>query len=139
MREVIQVDGLDHGAQPIPLAVRLGDLVFTGGVSGRAPHGSSVPDDLEDEVAQAFVNLGSILSAAGLSPEHIGRITVYTTDRSHREVINKYWLEMFPDASNRPVRHTLLVPLNNMRVQLDCIAVHAKPPKVERTRHTEPD
>jgi enamine deaminase RidA (YjgF/YER057c/UK114 family) len=123
MREVIQVDGLDHGAQPIPLAVRVGGLVFTGGVSGRAPHDSSIPDNVEDEVAQAFLNLGSILSAAGLLPEHIARITVYATDRSHREVINKYWLEMFPDASDRPVRHTLIVPLHNMRVQLDCIAV----------------
>lgn len=123
MRRVVEVDGLSHGTQPIPSAVVIGGLLFTGGISGRAPSSESPPPGLSEEVAQAFANLRAILDAAGIGPDDVAKITVFTPDRSIRDEVNAEWLAMFPDPKNRPVRHTLTQSLSGLRIQLECIAV----------------
>jgi 2-iminobutanoate/2-iminopropanoate deaminase len=126
-RKSISVPGLGHGDQPIPLAVTvtgaIGGLLVTGGVSGRDPKTGEMPEDVADEVAQAFANLRAILDEAGCTEETVAKITVYTTDRGIREHVNREWVKMFPDPDSRPARHTLVHQLPGMRVQLDCLAV----------------
>lgn len=123
MRRVIEVDGISHGSQPIPSGVVIGGLLFTGGISGRAPWAESPPPGVSEEVAQAFANLRAILDAAGFGPDNVAKITVFTPDRSIRDVVNTEWIAMFPDPKNRPVRHTLTQSLPGLRIQLECIAV----------------
>lgn len=45
-------------------AVRVGETVYCSGVLGTGPDGT-VPDDLAEEIDQAFTNLASVLAAAG--------------------------------------------------------------------------
>lgn len=126
-RKSISVPGLGHDDQPIPTAVTIsgaiGGLLVTGGISGVDPETGEMPKDVADEVAQAFANLRAVLAAAECTPDDVAKITVFTTDRSIREYVNREWVAMFPDPGSRPARHTLTQQLAGMRVQLDCLAV----------------
>lgn len=123
MRRNIEVPGLGHGNQPIPLAAVVGGLLVTGGINGRNPETGEVPEDPAAEVAQAFANLRAILDAAGATPDDVAKVTVFVRDRDIRTHINPAWIEMFPDPESRPARHTLEASLVGMRLQLECLAV----------------
>lgn len=122
-RRSIHVPGLGHGSQPIPLASVVGNVMVSGGISGKDPATGTFAEEAADEVAQAFANLRSIVEAAGGSVDQVVKVTVFVPDRSVREHLNPVWEHYFPDPEARPARHTLEVPLKGMRLQLEAIAV----------------
>jgi 2-iminobutanoate/2-iminopropanoate deaminase len=126
-RTSITVPGIDHEDQHVPAAVTItgaiGGLLVTGGICGRDPETGEVPKKAADEVAQTFANLRAVLDAADCPPESVAKITIFTTDRSILEHVNREWVAMFPDPESRPARHTLVQQLAGMRLQLDCLAV----------------
>jgi 2-iminobutanoate/2-iminopropanoate deaminase len=95
---------LERG-QERPMASRIGNLLFTSGISGVDPKSGTLPDGAERQFAKAFDNLVALLGSAGVSPEAIGLLTVWIPGRSHRAFINKDWLQLFPSA-DRPARKT---------------------------------
>jgi 2-iminobutanoate/2-iminopropanoate deaminase len=123
VRRNIEVPGLDHGTQPIPLATLVPPLLVTGGISGKDPETGAVPADAREEVAQLFRNLRTVLDAAGCHPDQVAKVTVYVKDREIRQHVNPEWLMLFPDPNSRPARHTLIQELTGVRIQLDCLAV----------------
>jgi 2-iminobutanoate/2-iminopropanoate deaminase len=125
-RKVVEVPGLGHGGQPIPLAVTLGGLLVTGGLSGRDPRDGALPEALDDEVGQLFRNIGAVLAAAGTGPESVAKITVLVRDRAYRDAVNREWVALFPDPADRPARQTFVQELpGDLRVQADLLAVLA--------------
>jgi 2-iminobutanoate/2-iminopropanoate deaminase len=123
-RRSIDVPGARH-VNPIPSASRRGPFVVTGAISGADPQTGQVAADLDDQCRQMFANVRRVMETAGGSPEDIVKMTVWITDRALRPILNKHWIEMFPDAHSRPARHTLtstdLVP--PMQIQCDLLAV----------------
>jgi 2-iminobutanoate/2-iminopropanoate deaminase len=105
-REVIEIPGLGH-SNPIPLAVKIGSMVFSGGIMGQDPATGKVPSDPERQVALAFDNMQKIVEAAGGTTGDIAKVVVYLKDMQLRSLVNVEWLKMFPNADDRPVRHTL--------------------------------
>lgn len=123
-RRVISVAGLDHGGQPIPLAVEKDGLLISGGVSGVDPATGQRPAELADEVSQVYANIRSIIDAAGFSAEDVVKITFFVADSSTRSLLNPGWLELFPDPESRPARHTLRQELSaGQRVQAELLAI----------------
>ena len=123
-RRVVEVSGLGHGGQPIPLAVTIGGLLVTGGLSGRDPETGALAPAFEDEVAQLFRNIRAVLAAAGADPGSVAKITVLLRDGAHREAVNREWVALFPDPADRPARQTFLQQLpGDLRVQADLLAV----------------
>lgn len=123
-REVLIVPGLSHGTNPIPAAVKMGKMVYSGSIAGVSEKTHQVPDDPEEQVVLAFANVRRVMTAAGGTPDHIARMDVYLKDMALRETVNREWVKMFPDASDRPVRHTTRIdPPANMVIQLQLIAV----------------
>lgn len=123
-RRSIEVEGFSHGQQPIPAASRLGPLVMTGGVYGLDPATGTIPDDVAAQARLMFANLAKIMEAAGGSMGSIARMTVYVKVPEARGAVNAEWLRAFPDAGDRPARHTLInetLPAN-MLVQCDATA-----------------
>ncbi|MBV8888074.1 MAG: RidA family protein [Alphaproteobacteria bacterium] len=123
-RRSIDVEGAKH-VNPIPTACRRGPFVVTGAISGADPATGKVSEDLDAQCRQMFENVGRVITAAGGTPEDIIKMTVWITDRSLREVLNRHWVVMFPDPQSRPARHTvtsrdLTAP---MQVQCDLLAV----------------
>ena len=88
------------------------------------PATHELPEDEESQIANAFQTVRNILRRAGGSPANIAKVTVFVRDRSIRPKVNPYWLEMFPDEDDRPVRH--MVPADmppGRHIQLEFIAV----------------
>lgn len=123
-RRSLTVAGISHGANPIPSGVRLGNMVFSGGISGQDPATGTIPPDVEKQAELAFQNLARLMQAAGGSTDDIGHVTVFLKDLNHREHINREWLKMFPDDDDRPTRHTLKADLQGSTLlQLQIIGV----------------
>jgi len=123
-RRSINVAGASH-VNPIPSASRRGPFVVTGAISGTDPESGQVAADLDAQCRQMFANVRRVMEVAGGTPDDIIKMTVWITDRGLRPILNKHWVEMFPDAHSRPARHTLTsTDLNPpMQIQCDLLAV----------------
>jgi len=123
-RQVIEGEGLPHHNNPIPTAVKLGAFLFSSAIPGQDPATGQVPADPERQVTLAFENLRRVLEAGGATTDDVAKLTVFLTDLSHRQWVNREWLKMFPDEHDRPVRHAVKSELpGNMVVQLEVMAV----------------
>ena len=123
-RKSIEVPELPLHDQPFPVATRIGNMVFSSAISGRSIETKQVPDEPAAQIANAFANLRTIVEAAGATPGDIAKVQVFIADRDMRPMVNHHWVEMFPDAASRPVRHTIAAPLpSNYIIQLEFIAV----------------
>jgi len=119
----IEIKGLEHSA-PIPLACRVGPILATSGVGGKDPATGKLPADAQGQAMHCFDNLKRILAEGGCDLGDVVKITCFVTDEAHRDAINKYWNECFPDPHRRPARHTLTAPLRGgMLIQLEALAV----------------
>jgi 2-iminobutanoate/2-iminopropanoate deaminase len=105
-RKAIYVDGFSH-KNPIPPASQLGNFVATGIVSGRDKNRNVSPNPLTQARAM-FVNLGTILTAAGASYDDIVKLNVWITEEPIRADLNTAWLEVFPDPETRPARQVMI-------------------------------
>lgn len=123
-RRSIEVPGVKH-ANPIPAACRRGPFVVSGAIGGADPATGAVPDDLDAQCRLMFENVRRVIEAAGGTTDDIIKMTVWIADRGLRPVMNRYWVEMFPDPHSRPARHTIahgdFTP--PIRIQCDLLAV----------------
>jgi 2-iminobutanoate/2-iminopropanoate deaminase len=118
----LEVEGLGHGA-PIPMGCRVGPVLMTSGVGGKDRKTGKTPEDADGQARNAFDNLKAVLAAGGLGLGDVAKITVYVVDDKYRTEINKYWEECYPDPHKRPARHTLVMPLRGVLLQLEAFAV----------------
>lgn len=122
-REVLYVKGSNH-QNPIPTAVKIGNMVYTSAIIGSDPETGNIPDRVEDEVANIFHYIQEIMEAAGGTTDDIARLTVLASDVAYKKVVNVEWLKMFPYEEDRPARHTNVQKLREgLRVQIEMIAV----------------
>ncbi len=124
-REVVEVaNAPKHGQNPIPVCVRIGNLILPSVISGRDPKEPELSDDPQKQVTQAFINMKNIVESAGGSTENIGKAIVYLKDFKYRELVNQEWVKMFPKENDRPARHVIEMDLRGkLVIQLDVIAV----------------
>jgi enamine deaminase RidA (YjgF/YER057c/UK114 family) len=122
-RRSIEVPGLRHRA-PIPQACVVGNLLVSGGISPVDPDTGAVPDDTDGQVAVAFANVRRVLAAAGGAADDVVKCTVFVQDKAIRPVVDRYWVEMFPDEASRPARHMLHAELQaGTQLQVEIMAV----------------
>lgn len=123
-RRSIEVPGLHHGGLPIPQASLVGNLLVSSGISPLDPDTGTVPAGIEEQVELVVANVRRVLAAAGGSTADVAKCTVFVRDKGIRPVIDKAWLEMFPDEHSRPARHTLRIDLADpLQIQLEITAV----------------
>jgi len=119
----IEVKGLEHNA-PIPMACRIGPILASSGIGGKDPATGKLPAEPDRQAFHCFDNLKRVLAAGGLDLGDVVKLTVFVVDESHRDAINKYWNECYPDPHRRPARHTLVAPLRGGQLmQLEALAV----------------
>jgi 2-iminobutanoate/2-iminopropanoate deaminase len=107
---------------PYSQAVRAGDFLFVAGQPGLDPSTGSVPaGGFEAEARQAFVNLRTVVEAAGASLKHVVRTTVFLGSAEDFPAMNQLFAEFFPSAP--PVRATPIVGLpRSLRISIDATA-----------------
>ncbi len=106
---------------PYSPAVRAGDLVFIAGQPGLDPATGAVPDGgFEAEARQAFVNLRTVVEAAGAGLDRVVKTTVFLGSADDFGTLNQLFGEFFPTAP--PVRSTPIVGLpRNLRISIDAV------------------
>jgi reactive intermediate/imine deaminase len=95
------------GAKPIgPYSpgILAGDFLYVSGQGSRNASGS-MGNTPEESVRQCFENVKTIVTAAGLTMEHLVYLQIYLTPSVDYEVFNKVWGEYF--TKNPPARATL--------------------------------
>ena len=79
---------------------------------------------LERQCELMFDHVRRIVEAGGGTLDHIAKMTVWMRDRSQRKALNAVWLQAFPDADNRPARHTMQADLDGDKlIECDFVAV----------------
>lgn len=120
----LEIEGLNHGSAPIPMGARVGNLIFTSGISGKDPKTGQLAAGAQAQAFHAFENLRLVLENGGATMADVGQITVLTVDDSLRDVVNAEWLRHFPDPHDRPARHTTVQALRGgALLQLMAVAV----------------
>ena len=122
-RQVLEIPGISHAA-PIPMAVKMGNLLFSSAIMGEDPETHSLPPEPERQAELVFNNIRTLLDKAGGTPDNIARMTIFLKDLAYRDLVNEQWLKMFPNEDDRPARHALQVDLpRGMLIQVEIIAV----------------
>lgn len=119
VRGPVQSPDMPKVVGPYSPAVRAGDLVFIAGQPGLDPSTAAVPPGgFEAEARQAFVNLRTVVQAAGASLADVVRTTVFLANAEDFPAMNRLFAEFFPSAP--PVRSTPIVGLpRNLRISID--------------------
>jgi 2-iminobutanoate/2-iminopropanoate deaminase len=120
----LTIPGVTHGKAPIPMGARVGNTIYSSGIGGINPATGQLGADAQQQATFAFENMRSLLKAGGATLDDVVRMTVFLKDNSARDYINIEWLKCFPDAHDRPARHTLIYDLQGgMLLQLEVIAI----------------
>src|SRR5687767_6363465 len=108
---------------PYSPAVRAGNLLF---VSGQIPldpaTGQLVEGDIRVQTTRVMDNLRELLTAAGATPAHVVRTTIFLADIGDFAVVNEIYASYFTPPY--PARATVQVARlpRDVRVEIDAIA-----------------
>ena len=110
-------------AGPYSHGVWTGALFYLSGQAAVDPAtGKLIAGDIAAQTAQCFQNLFDVLSAAGLSPQHVAKANVYLVDMNDFAAMNAVYAQQFEKPF--PARTTVGVaalPLG-ARVEIELIA-----------------
>jgi 2-iminobutanoate/2-iminopropanoate deaminase len=103
--------------------IQYGRLLFISGAGAHDPQTHQVVEGpISNQVRQCLENLKSVLEAAGSSLDHVLKCTVFLTDISNFQEMNKVYHTFFP--ADPPARTTVAVkelPANSP-VEIECFA-----------------
>ncbi|MBC7436052.1 MAG: RidA family protein [Bdellovibrionales bacterium] len=120
----IEIEGVTHGAAPIPAGARVGNMIYSSGISGKDPANDKLAADGPAQSVFMFQNMRTLLKNGGATLEDVVHVTAFVKDNSQREALNAEWLKCFPDPHDRPARHTLVADLQNgLLMQIEIVAV----------------
>ncbi len=116
-----------HGHHdPIPMGARLGPLLCSSGVSGTDPNSADIIEAIGGVEGQSYFGIRHIKNLAGeggTTLDDVGHMTLLVQDYDDLKVIDKEWVEMFPDPSDRPARQVMKMGVQRQtRVQFHMIA-----------------
>jgi enamine deaminase RidA (YjgF/YER057c/UK114 family) len=101
--EVLSPPGAIKPAGTWNLGVRAGDFVFVAGMRGIDPATNLLVDGAEPRIRQAFLNMKTIVEAAGGTLRNAVRLVVYVTDmHRYRPVVNKVQEEIWAGSPYPP-------------------------------------
>lgn len=105
-------------------AVRVGDLIFTGGIGGFDADGNLVDGGFEAQVRQTWTNLAQVLETCGATLRNIASMTVFVQSPEDYELFKRIrpdYLDYPYPASTAVGAGRLLV--EGMAFELNAIAV----------------
>jgi 2-iminobutanoate/2-iminopropanoate deaminase len=90
------------GTDPIPVGIRVGDLIHGLRVLGTTPGGAGVPESAEQQADSAMDNLRRTVAATGASIDNVAQVSFFAKHQADLRAINPAWLKLFPDDRDRP-------------------------------------
>lgn len=95
MAESISTENAPAAIGPYSQAVKTGGLIFVSGQIPVNPSDNSIPETIEDQARQSFLNLKNILEAAGISLSKVVKTTVFLKNMGDFAVVNQIYGEFF--------------------------------------------
>jgi 2-iminobutanoate/2-iminopropanoate deaminase len=108
---------------PYSHAVRAGDFVFVSGMGPVDPATNELSSgDVAHETRMTLQNVQRVLEGAGATLADVVKCSVFLRDIKDFAGMNAVYAEFFGDA--KPARTTVqaVLPLDAMKVEIDCIA-----------------
>jgi 2-iminobutanoate/2-iminopropanoate deaminase len=127
MRQLVSTEKAPKAIGPYSQAIRAGPLLFLSGQVGFDPAtGQLVSGDVAAQTHRVLQNIGAILSAAGISFDHVVRTTVFLADMNDFAAMNDVYATYF--GSPPPARSTVQAARlpKDARVEIDAIAILAQ-------------
>lgn len=124
MKKVIASAEAPKAIGPYSQAIQVERTVWCSGQIGLDPAtGELVPGGVEAEARQALANLRAVLTAAGATPAHVVKTTLYLVDMADFARVNAIYGEVFSGVA--PARATVAVAAlpKVARFEIDAIAV----------------
>jgi len=84
-------------------AIRVGDLVFVTGQTGRDLHTGKLADGLEAQTQRMFLNVDAILNAAGCTPADIVKTTLLLADIHDFKAVDLIYSAWLPGLGITPL------------------------------------
>ena len=123
MRQPVSTEQAPKAIGPYSQAIRAGQLVFLSGQVGFDPAtGQLVPGGISEQTHRVLQNIGAILSAAGLSFDHVVKTTVFLADMNDFAAMNEIYASYF--GSPAPARSTVQAARlpRDAKVEIEVIA-----------------
>ena len=123
MRQPVSTDQAPKAIGPYSQAIRAGQLLFLSGQVGFDPAtGQLVPGGISEQTHRVLQNIGAILSAAGLSFDHVVKTTVFLADMNDFVAMNEIYASYF--KSPAPARSTVQAARlpRDAKVEIEVIA-----------------
>lgn len=103
MQKVISTDKAPSAIGPYSQAIEINNMVYTSGVIPVDPSIGEIPEGVEAQAEQAFMNLCNLVEASGSKVENIIKTTVFIKEMNDfgkiNEIYKKYFKEPFPARS----------------------------------------
>jgi enamine deaminase RidA (YjgF/YER057c/UK114 family) len=126
----------------VPAGVRIGDIVFSSGVTAMDLEAGTLSGDTPAQMRAAFANLDHVLAEAGTDRSAILRIGGYLGDLGEKDILNAAMVKAFPDATQKPVHKYFPAALPpGVNVSLQFIArsgVERQIIEIDGIRHNDP-
>jgi len=122
-RTTISTKDAPNAVGPYAQGVRSGNLVFASGQVAIDPAtGALIPGGVDEQTRRVMLNLAAILAAGGSGLERVVKATVYLTDLSKFDEMNRVYASFFP--GDKPARVTVEVSRlpKDALVEIDAIA-----------------
>jgi len=123
MKEVIISEKAPRPVGPYSQAIKIGNLIFVAGQGPLDPEtGKIVRGDIREQTKQTFKNIEAILNAAGLTLEHIVKVSVFLKNINDFNKMNESYATLF--KRDPPARTTVEanLPREGMLIEADVVA-----------------
>ncbi len=126
MKEIINTKEAPQPIGPYNQAVAAGGFLFISGqIAIEASTGLLITNDITSETHTVLENLKAILTAAGLTFDHIVKTTIFLSNMNNFALVNEIYGSYF--SGNFPARETVEVSVlpKNVNVEISAIAIKA--------------
>lgn len=131
-RRIVNIPGVAH-TNPIPMAVRIGDYLFSSRVLPMDPVTGAYPADVATQTEMLFGNVAAVLSEAGMAWQDIVQGRLFLADMSNLGVVERRWSSCFADQAVRPVLHPIHYNVGpSLLVMLEILAVNNRSADVKK-------
>ena len=121
MKQAVLLNSAAKPAGPYSHAVIANGFIFVSGQGPADPNTGKVSENFEDQVRQVFENLKLILEGCGASLDDIVKVNAYLSELTNFQRFNLIYSSIF--SKGYPARTTIAVGLNDILVEIDCIAI----------------
>jgi enamine deaminase RidA (YjgF/YER057c/UK114 family) len=134
----------NQAIDPIPVGTLVGDLLHITRISGRDPETGVLGDGIRAQLRNAYANMKLAVENAGGSLDNVAHVSMYWANwTDDRDEMNPPWVEVFPDAADRPTYKFMPAPNlpSGERIAFECYAVLGQRRTllaVEGVAHTNP-